>query len=466
MSRGNPLIRGARFLRHWQAAGYGDAKRRLREEKEDERIRTERTRPVRLLPEGEEPKLPAGYTLIREPGVRLTAEAEEEIGKAIRETGAELIYTDEGYLGAEGGEKALYFKPDFGPDSIRGCNFIGPAFVCRDSLMKEAGAEGYAGMDADGKWDAVIRMAEKAKRVYHIPKILFYGEEREHPLRRVEAPVEGEPLVSIIIPNRDHAEELRRCVVSIREKTRWSNWEILIIENNSTEEETFRYYEELKKDRRIRVISREGPFNYSAVNNLGAREAKGEMLLLLNNDTEVISPDWIREMAMYAQRQDVGAVGAKLYYPDGTIQHAGIGIGIAVAAGHYHKGFPGDSGGYYGRLKYTQDVSAVTGACMMIRRKVYEELGGLDEGFSVMFNDVDLCLRMREAGYLVVWTPWAELTHYESRSRGAEDETPEKRKFFVKETNRFLRKWCRALEKGDPYYNVNLTRQREDFSLR
>ena len=283
---------------------------------------------------------------------------------------------------------------------------------------------------------------------------------------RIRYEIAGEPLVSILIPNKDHREDLKRCVDSIREKTTWPTWEILIIENNSTEEETFRYYEELEQDPRIRVISREGAFNYSAVNNLGAREAKGEQILLLNNDTEVISPDWIQEMLMFAQRQDVGAVGAKLYYPDGTIQHAGIGIGIKMLAGHYFRGFPGDSGGYSGRLRYAQDVSAVTAACMMIPRKVYEEMHGLDESFSVVFNDVDLCLRIRQAGYLIVWTPWAELTHYESKSRGPDEDTPEKKRFFVRETNRFLRKWWRVLDAGDPYYNVNLTRTREDFSLR
>ena len=169
---------------------------------------------------------------------------------------------------------------------------------------------------------------------------------------------------------------------------------------------------------------------------------------------------------MYAQRKDVGAVDAKLYYPDGTIQHAGIGIGIKMLAGHYFRGFPGGSAGYFGRLQYAQNVSAVTAACMMIPRKVYEEMHGLDESFSVVFNDVDLCLRIRKAGYLIVWTPWAELTHYESKSRGPDEDTPEKKRFFVRETNRFLRRWHTVLAEGDPYYNVNLTRWEEDFSLR
>ena len=285
-------------------------------------------------------------------------------------------------------------------------------------------------------------------------------------VRRVQDPIEGEPLVSILIPNKDHREDLARCIDSIREKTTWPKWEIIVIENNSEDEETFRYYEEIGKDERIRVIRREGRFNYSAVNNAGFREAKGEQILLLNNDTEVVSPDWIQEMLMYAQREDVGAVGARLHFPDGTIQHAGIGMGIRIIAGHYFRGEAGDSKGYYGRLSYAQEVSAVTAACMMIPRRVYEEMHGLDESFSVVFNDVDLCLRIREAGYNIVWTPWAELTHYESKSRGTDTETEEKKRFFVGETNRFLRKWYRVLEEGDPYYNPNLTRDKEDCSLR
>ena len=484
MNGKNLAGRYARFVRHLQTTGYGDAKRRLREEQDDERIRKERTREVRLLPEGVVPEIP-GYTVFTEPGVRVCSDATAEISRVIQDTGAELVYTDEGQFRIhnsqfriqdtvpENAEWTYCFKADYGPDSLRGCNDIGPFFVVKNELVKEAGAEKYAELDEDGKWDAVIRMAETAKKVWHVPKVLYCRQiqnsefriQNDH-LRRVEEPIIGEPLVSILIPNKDHREDLKRCVDSIREKTTYPNYEILILENNSKEEETFRYYEELKADARIRVISREGLFNFSAVNNLGEREAKGEQILLLNNDTEVISPNWIQEMLMYAQRQDTGAVGAKLYYPDGTIQHAGIGIGITVAAGHYHKGFPGGSDGYFGRLKYAQDVSAVTAACMMIPRKVYKEMHGLDENFSIVFNDVDLCLRIREAGYLIVWTPWAELTHYESKSRGSDEETREKKKFFVRETNRFLRKWRRVLEQGDPYYNVNLTRKKEDFSLR
>ena len=214
------------------------------------------------------------------------------------------------------------------------------------------------------------------------------------------------------------------------------------------------------------MIRYEGRFNYSKINNFGFRESRGEYILLLNNDTEVISPDWMQEMLMFAQRKDVGAVGAKLYYPDGTIQHAGIGLGLLHLAGHYFRGFRKEKPGYMGRLCYAQDMSAVTAACMMVPRTVYEGLGGLDESYSVVFNDVDLCLRIRKSGKLIVWTPFAELTHYESKSRGSDEDTKEKQAFFKEETRRFQTKWNAALTAGDPYYNPNLTRSKEDFSPR
>ena len=506
-----------RWLRDCLTVGPGEAGRRVREKREDLRIRNERSRKELLTPEertAQETAARAGdvrfhavflrketpeearraaerslreqtwpaaggeaaeedYTVFLEPDGFLHPGALYECAAAIRDTGADLLYTDEDYYTAEPGDRsAPDFKPDYGPDSLRGRNYMGPLLVCRNALLEEAGAGGFGALDEDGRWDLTIRLAERAKHAGHIRKVLYYryvpeGEAVPEPkTRRVHDPVEGQPLVSILIPNKDHREDLKRCVDSILEKSTYGSYEIIIIENNSTEAETFRYYEELKKDPRIRVITREGAFNYSAVNNAGFREAKGSQILLLNNDTEVISPGWIQEMLAYTQRPEVGAAGAKLYYPDGTIQHAGIGIGIKMLAGHYHRGFPGDSGGYYGRLKYAQNVSAVTGACMMIPRRVYEQMGGLDESFSVVFNDVDLCLRIRTAGYLIVWTPWAELTHYESKSRGPDEDTPEKKRFFVRETNRFLRRWHSALEAGDPYYNPNLTRWKEDFSPR
>ena len=429
-----------------------------------------------------------------------------EVMKVICEEDADVIYTDEDTFSEEP-EDAYnpHFKPDFAPDNLRANNYLCHLTVFRKDLVKKAGGGFRSEYDGSQDHDLFLRLSEQAGKIRHIPRILYYwrahrssvaedvsakpyvteagkkavaahlerigleGEVLDGPvpsMYRIRYAIKGTPLVSILIPNKDHREDLKRCIDSIREMTTWPAWEIIIIENNSEEERTFRFYEELEKDERIRVVRYGGPFNYSAVNNFGFREAKGEQILLLNNDTEVVSPGWIEEMLMYAQREDVGAVGAKLYYPDGTIQHGGIGIGIKMLAGHWHRGEDGRSPGYFGRLTYAQDVSAVTAACMMIPRNVYEEMNGLDEGFSVVFNDVDLCLRIREAGYLIVWTPWAELTHYESKSRGADEDTPEKKQFFLEETNRFQRKWNRVLSEGDPYYNPNLTREKEDFSLR
>lgn len=429
-----------------------------------------------------------------------------EVMKVICEEDADMIYTDEDTFSEEP-EDAYnpHFKPDFAPDNLRANNYLCHLTVFRKDLVKKAGGGFRSEYDGSQDHDLFLRLSEQAGKIRHIPRILYYwrahrssvaedvsakpyvteagkkavaahlkrigleGEVLDGPvpsMYRIRYAIKGTPLVSILIPNKDHREDLKRCIDSIREMTTWPAWEIIIIENNSEEERTFRFYEELERDERVRVVRYEGPFNYSAVNNFGYREAKGEQILLLNNDTEVVSPGWIEEMLMYAQREDVGAVGAKLYYPDGTIQHGGIGIGIKMLAGHWHRGEDGRSPGYFGRLTYAQDVSAVTAACMMIPRNVYEKMNGLDEGFSVVFNDVDLCLRIREAGYLIVWTPWAELTHYESKSRGADEDTPEKKHFFLEETNRFQRKWNKVLSEGDPYYNPNLTREKEDFSLR
>ena len=259
---------------------------------------------------------------------------------------------------------------------------------------------------------------------------------------------------------------LRTCVESIYRRSTYEDLEIIVIENNSREPATFRCYERLQKEHRnLRVITWQGTgFNYSALNNFGAREATGEYLLLLNNDTEVISPRWIEEMLMYAQQDRVGCVGAKLLYPDNTIQHAGIGFGFLTLAAHMHKNFPVGHPGYMGRLVYAQDVYAVTAACLMVRKSVYEQVNGLDESFAVAFNDVDFCVRVREAGYTNVFTPFAQLYHYESKSRGL-DENPVKRKRFISEVERFQKRWAKQLAAGDPCMNPNFDLMKEDFSF-
>ena len=429
-----------------------------------------------------------------------------EVMNAICEEDADFLYTDETTFHETPKDAFLpHFKPDYAPDTLRGNNYICHFTVFRKNLLEKTGGGFRSEFDGSQDYDLILRLTEHAEKIRHIPKILYYWRAHrdsvaesigakpyvieaakrailEHLERvglkgevldtripsiyRIRYAIEGEPLISILIPNKDHREDLKRCVDSIREKSTWKNREIIVIENNSTDEETFRYYKELEEDPRIRVVRYEGSFNYSAVNNLGARESRGNYLLLLNNDTEIITPEWMEEMLMFAQREDVGAVGAKLYYPDGTIQHAGIGLGLLHLAGHYHRGFAGDQPGYMGRLCYAQDMSAVTAACMMIPRRVYEAAGGLDESYSVVFNDVDLCLRIRESGKLIVWTPFAELIHYESKSRGSDEDTKEKLAFFKTETKRFQTKWNAALSRGDPYYNPNLTRSKEDFTPR
>ena len=274
-------------------------------------------------------------------------------------------------------------------------------------------------------------------------------------------------MISIIIANKDHTEDLKRCITSILGKSTYENFEIIVVENNSTERAIFDYYEELKENEKIRVITFEGEFNYSAVNNLGARHARGEYLLLLNNDTQVITVNWMEELLMYAQRSDVGAAGGKLYYANKTIQHAGVvlGLGAHRTAGHSHYGQHRDNLGYMGRLCYAQDVSAVTGACLMVKKSLFEEVGGLDEGFAISLNDVDFCLKLREKGYLNVFTPFAELYHLESVSRGLDD-GGEKAERYNQESERFREKWKEVLRAGDPYYNPNFSLDRSDFALK
>ena len=430
-----------------------------------------------------------------------------EVMRAICEQDADFIYTDENTF-HDKPEDAFcpHFKPDFAPDTLRANNYICHFTVFKRQLMDQAGRFNSK-YDGSQDFDMVLRLTEKAEKIFHISEILYFwrahkdsvaqgieakpyvieaakGAITEHLSRvglegfvedtvvpsmyRIKYTIKAIPKISIIIANCDHADDLRKCITSIQKLTTYKNWEIIIVENNSIEIATRDYYQELKQLENIKIVTWEaknGEFNYSAINNYGAKFATGEYILLLNNDTEVISADWIQEMLMFAQRTDVGAVGAKLYYFDDTIQHAGIGIGILTLAGHYHRGFDRCDFGYMGRLIYAHNVSAVTAACMMIRRNVWKEVGGLDETYQVAFNDVDLCMRIRQAGYLIVWTPYAELYHYESKSRGYDD-TPEKQKRFEGEVRRFQTRWAKELAAGDPYYNPNLTLDREDFSLR
>ena len=430
--------------------------------------------------------------------------------QAVAEQGADFVYTDEATFEGKVENVVLYhFKPDFMLDNLRSNNYICHLTVFQKALLEAAGGGERSEYDGAQDFDLFLRLTEHARKIVHIPHALYYWRSspgstasdiaaktyctdagiaalRAHYARagvQVEdvSLIPGTPgyyktdyallhpgRVSILIPTCDHIQDLETCVESIYARTTYPDFEVILIENNSREEATFRAYERMQKEHPedLRVVTWQGKgFNYSALNNFGAQYATGEYLLLLNNDTEVITPRWLEEMVMYAQQKRVGCVGAKLLYPDDTIQHAGVGFGIGGVAGHLHKYFPCSSDGYMGRLNYVQDVYAVTAACLLLRREVFEEVGGLDESFAVAFNDVDFCVRVRKAGYTNVFTPFAQLYHYESKSRGLED-NPEKQKRFQGEVLRFQARWGRELAEGDPCTNPNFDIQREDFSLK
>ena len=430
-----------------------------------------------------------------------------EAMKAICEKKADFIYTDELVFRSPdiNSVVAIHFKPDYGPDFIRGINFICHFSVFSKELLDKAGRF-RSEFDGSQDHDMILRLTSKAENIVHIPKILYYW--RSHPnsvagsieaktyaidagIRAVQTNLDEQGIkakvsrcetfptayrikydilsydkVSIIIPNKNHLDDLALCINSILTKSTYPNFEIVIVDNGSDDPELFEYYDELKKDSRFVICSLDIPFNYSKLNNFAAKKASGKYFILLNNDIEIITPEWIEEMLMYVQRDDVGICGAKLYYPDNTIQHAGVIVGLGGVAGHCFGGFNRNDNGYLCHLVCAQELSAVTAACLMIKASVFEEVNGLDEdNFKVAYNDVDLCLKVREKGHLVVWTPYAEAYHYESKSRGYED-TPEKQKRFIAEQNYFKTKWADFLKKGDPYYNPNLTVDRGDYTVK
>lgn len=454
-----------------------------------------------------------------------------EYVKAINERKADYLYCDETtFKGSDINHMlTMHFKPDYAPDNLRANNYI-----CHFSVFSRELLDGdelfRTKFDGSQDHDMILRLTDRAERIVHVPRLMYYwrshsgsvasgidakpyateaarGAVAEHlgkhgfdhfriestrafeTIFRIRYEIMGNPKISVVIANKDHLQDLRRCVNSVREKSTYDNYEILIVENNSTGGEIREYYSSLlgyayepeaaeknrgtdggilrSKDGKTAVVTYRGGFNYSAVNNLGVRYASGEYILLLNNDTEVITVNWMEELLMYAQRQDVGAVGAKLYYGDRTIQHAGVVIGLGAhrTAGHTHYKQHRQNLGYMGRLCYAQDVTAVTGACLLVKKSLYTEVGGLEEGFAVSLNDVDFCLKLREKGLLNVFTPFAELYHYESASRGLDD-SGEKAERYNRESERFREKWKEALAAGDPYYNPNFSLDRSDFSIR
>jgi GT2 family glycosyltransferase len=411
-----------------------------------------------------------------------------------RHRDADMIYSDEDKLDPEGARCSPFFKPDWSPDLFRSIMYTCHLGLYRTSLVREVG--GFRdGFDGSQDHDLVLRIIEKTERIHHIPKVLYhwrmspgstalntdakdYAEAarlkavQEHCERRglkgVAEPglfkgavrlrylPETEPLVSIIIPTRDHLRVLRQCINSIFKLSTYENYEILVIDNDSTCRETLKYFDLLKKNPKVRVLQYAGKFNFSAINNFAAREARGELLLFLNNDTEVISPDWLEALIEHAIRPEIGAVGARLMYPNDTIQHAGVIIGMGGVAGHAHVQLPQDHAGYFGRVQVVQNFSAVTGACLMTKASTFQELNGYNErDLAVAFNDVDFCLRLREKNLLVVYTPYAELYHHESLSRGS-DLNPENIERFKREIEYMERNWGDLIDR-DPYYNPNLS---------
>ena len=414
-----------------------------------------------------------------------------------------LLYSDEDKIDAEGRRFSPYFKPDWNPDLLLAQNYVCHFTVIRTDLVRVVG--GFRkGFEGSQDHDLILRCGERLepRQIHHVAKILYHwraiegstalvreakdyasaagvravaehlqrtgreaeAEELPHGHYRVRWPVPVDaPQVSILIPTRDRVELLRGCVQSIRHRTQYPDYEIVIVDNQSVEPETLDYFDSLRAEPCIRILPYDAPFNYSAINNLAASRCSGAVLCLLNNDIEVIHPDWLSEMVGQALRPEVGAVGAMLYYPDGTIQHAGVILGIGGVANHAFLGQPAGTPGHGARALVAQDLSAVTGACMVVRREVYEQVGGLDERLQVAFNDIDFCLRVQQAGYRVVWTPFAELRHHESASRG-NDDTPDKRERFVNEVELMQQRWGEELL-HDPAYNPNLSLQSPGFDL-
>ncbi|MDO7908852.1 glycosyltransferase family 2 protein [Paenibacillus sp. JX-17] len=417
---------------------------------------------------------------------------------------ADVIYSDEDKISVKGERHNPFFKPDWMPDQLMGQMYTCHLSLYRKTLIDQVG--GFrVGYEGSQDFDLTLRVAERTDRIYHIPKILYhwrtiptstasssgskdYTQDAgyravQDAIRRrgIPASVEpvagrsntynvkyepvGEPKVSIIIPTRNMASTLELCVQSIFEKTDYHNYEIVVVDNGSDEEEIFRLYERwtVQEPDRFKVHTLDIPFNYSRLNNFGVEQTTGELLLLLNNDIEVITASWLRDMAGQAIRPEIGAVGAALYYPDDTLQHGGVVLGIGGVAGHSHKHFPANHPGHFNRLCIPSNYTAVTAACLMLRKEVYLEVGGLEEQLQVAFNDVDLCLKIWSNGYNNIWLPDVRLYHYESKSRGYED-TPEKKARFSSEYEWIKAKWSDVLA-NDPAYNPNLADNREDFSI-
>ena len=416
----------------------------------------------------------------------------------------DLIYSDEDRIDINGKKSEPFFKPDYSPDMFESMNYISHFLVLRRAIVNEIGGFRRS-YESSQDYDLVLRFIERTtpERIVHVPKILYHwrkfpGSAVTVPSSKTEEHVSGckalqdyllrnnidaevlngnfkgsyrvrrrilrDDKVSIIIPFRDKAQVLARCVKSILDRSEYQNYEIVLVDNLSKERSTFELLSKLAKQPKCSILKYDNSFNFSAITNYAVNCVSSEYVVLLNNDIEVITPDWIENMLEFAQRDNVGAVGALLYYPHERIQHGGIIIGISGTTGHSHRHVSRRSLGYFGRAKVVQNLSAVTAACMMTKKRVFHEVDGFDEYFKYDFSDVDFCLKLRDKGYLIVFTPFAELYHHEALSRGYKD-TTEKVSRFKQETKYFEERWKELLRKGDPYYNPNLRLDREDFSI-
>jgi GT2 family glycosyltransferase len=416
----------------------------------------------------------------------------------------DMIYSDEDKIDDDDEFSDEFFKPEWSPDT-----FLSRMYTCHFGFYRRTLVEEIGGLrpDFDGSqdYDLVLRITERTPRIHHIPKVLYHW--RIHPQsaaadeyvkpyaahaaeRAIAEAIarRGEPgrafvnpdapgtysvrydlrdrrKISIIVPTRNHGDDVDRCLTSIFEAPGYENFEVLLLDNGSDERASLRIFEAwAARESRVRVVRHDVPFNFSAINNYAVEQCDGHYLLFLNNDTQILCSDWLLAMVEQAQRPSVGAVGALLLYPDNTVQHAGVVIGLGGVAGHSHKHFSGDAPGYHFTLRAINNVSAVTAACMMVRRSVFHEVGGFDEQLAVAFNDVDFCLKVRAAGYRNLYLPHVKLMHFESKSRGY-DTTPDKQDRFDREVAMMRRRWKTDTD-IDPYYSPNLTRDYENFALK
>lgn len=421
-----------------------------------------------------------------------------------RRPDVDVIYSDEDKIHDNGQRDGAYFKPDWAPESLLARNYVCHLGVYRRELVQSVG--GFrTGFEGSQDYDLLLRVTEKTDRVAHIPRVLYHWrvhsgststtrDQKRYAFdaarRALEEALErrGEPgrvehddvrgglytvryelrrpgKISIIIPTRDHGDDVDLCLRSLFERSSYQDVEVILIDNGSRDRPSLEQFERWseREPARLKVIPYDVPFNFSRINNYGVSKSSGDYLLFLNNDTEVITADWLEAMLEQAQRQPIGAVGAKLLYPDNTIQHAGVIVGLGGVAGHSHKYFPADAPGYFYTLQTINNFSAVTAACLMVRRAVFDEVGGFDESLAIAFNDVDFCLRLRRTGYRNVYLPHVVLYHHESKSRGLEN-TEEKRARFFFEQQVMRERWKTHIV-PDPYYNVNLTRDRENYEI-